>query len=199
MNNRLINLRKRNLILASRSPRRQVLLDGLDLSFEIKVKTIKEEYPSDMPFEEVPIFLSKLKAKTFDITKLYDNDIIITADTIVVLDGKIIGKPKSKKDAIKIIKSLSGNKHTVITGVCLTSNKKQVAFSSNSTVYFKEIPLEDIEYYVEEYSPMDKAGAYGIQEWIGYIAIERIEGSFYNVMGLPTQLLYEELLKFIEE
>lgn len=199
MNNRLKNLRKRNLILASRSPRRQMLLDGLDVSFEIKVKNTKEVYPKDMPVEEVPIFLSKLKAKAFDITKLYDNDIVITADTIVVLDGKIIGKPKSKKEAIKIIQSLSGNKHTVITGVCLTSNKKQVTFSAKSTVYFREISTEDIEYYVEEYSPMDKAGAYGIQEWIGYIAIEKIEGSFYNVMGLPTQMLYEELLKFIEE
>lgn len=199
MNNRLKNLRKRNLILASRSPRRQMLLDGLDVSFEIKVKNTKEVYPKDLPVEEVPIYLSILKSKAFDITKLYDNDIVITADTIVVLDGKIIGKPKSKKEAIKIIQSLSGNKHTVITGVCLTSNKKQVTFSAKSTVYFREISTEDIEYYVEEYSPMDKAGAYGIQEWIGYIAIEKIEGSFYNVMGLPTQMLYEELLKFIEE
>jgi len=199
MNNRLTNLRKHNLILASRSPRRQVLLDGLDLSFEIKVKNTKEDYPADMPFDEVPIFLSKLKAEAFDINVLNNNDIIITADTIVVLNDKIIGKPKSKKEAIKILQSLSGSKHTVITGVCLTSNKKQVTFSSNSTVYFREIPIADIEYYVEEYNPMDKAGAYGIQEWIGYIAIEKIEGSFYNVMGLPTQILYEELLKFIEE
>ncbi len=197
MNNRLKVLRKHNLILASRSPRRQVLLDGLDLSFEIKVKNTKETYPSEMPVEEVPEFLSKLKAKAFDIDKLMDNDIVITADTIVVLDGKIIGKPKSKKDAIRIISSLSGNKHTVITGVCLTSNKKQITFSASSTVYFKNIEKQDIEYYVEEYSPLDKAGAYGIQEWIGYIAIEKIEGSFYNVMGLPTQTLYDELLKFV--
>ena len=199
MNNRLQYLRKQNLILASRSPRRQVLLDGLDLSFEIKVKNTKEIYPKDMPFEEVPIFLSKLKSEAFDISSLNDNDIIITADTIVVLDGEIIGKPKSKKDAIKILQSLSGNKHTVITGVCLTSNKKQITFSASSTVYFREIPLKDIEYYVDEYSPLDKAGAYGIQEWIGYIAIEKIEGSFYNVMGLPTQMLYEELLRFVED
>jgi septum formation protein len=198
MNNRLKNLRKHNLILASRSPRRQVLLAGLDLSFEIKVKNTKEIYPSDMPIDEVPEYLSKLKATAFDINKLNDNDIVITADTIVVLDGKIIGKPKSKSEAKKILQSLSGHNHTVITGVCLTSNKNQITFSSSSEVFFRELSKNDIDYYVDEYSPMDKAGAYGIQEWIGYIAIEKIEGSFYNVMGLPTQILYEELIKFIE-
>jgi septum formation protein len=198
MNIRLKNLRKHNLILASRSPRRQVLLAGLDLSFEIKVKNTKEVYPSDIPVDEVPEYLSKLKATAFDINKLNDNDIVITADTIVVLEGKIIGKPKSKAEAKKILESLSGNNHTVITGVCITSNKKQITFSSSSEVFFRELSKNDIDYYVDEYSPMDKAGAYGIQEWIGYIAIEKIEGSFYNVMGLPTQILYEELIKFIE-
>jgi len=196
MISRLKKLRKFNLILASRSPRRQMLMDGLDLSFEIKVKNVKEIYPEDMHYEEVPIFLSKLKAESFDRSKLTKTDIVITADTIVVLGEKIIGKPKSKAEAKRIIKSLSGNKHKVITGVTLTSASKQKSFSSVSEVYFREINSQDIDYYVEEYMPLDKAGAYGIQEWIGYIGIEKIEGSFYNVMGLPTQLLYEELLSF---
>ncbi len=198
MNNRLKNLQKYNLILASGSPRRQMLLDGLDLSFEIKVKSIKEIYPPDLSINEVPEYLSKLKVNAYNVENLKDNDILITADTIVVLKGKIIGKPKSKTDAKEILQKLSGNKHTVITGVCLTSNKRQRVFSSSSRVYFREISTQDIDYYVEEYNPIDKAGAYGIQEWIGYIAIEKIEGSFYNVMGLPTQLLYEELIKFVE-
>jgi len=172
-------------------------MDGLDLSFEIKVKNVKEIYPEDMHYNDVPEFLSKLKAKSFDRSQLVKTDIVITADTIVVLDEKVIGKPKSKAEAKRILKSLSGNKHKVITGVCLTSAVKQTTFSSTSEVYFREINAQDIDYYVEEYHPLDKAGAYGIQEWIGYIGIERIEGSFYNVMGLPTQLLYEELLDFI--
>ena len=197
MVSRLKKLRRYNLILASRSPRRQMLMDGLDLSFEIKVKNVKEIYPEDMHYNDVPEFLSKLKAKSFDRSQLVKTDIVITADTIVVLDEKVIGKPKSKAEAKRILKSLSGNKHKVITGVCLTSAVKQTTFSSTSEVYFREINAQDIDYYVEEYHPLDKAGAYGIQEWIGYIGIERIEGSFYNVMGLPTQLLYEELLDFI--
>jgi septum formation protein len=174
-----------------------MLMAGLDLSFEIKAKNVKENYPKDMHYTEVPVYLSKLKATPFDVNLLNDRDIIITADTIVVLDGKIIGKPKSKAEAKRILQSLSGNKHKVITGVCLTSNKKQITFSSESEVYFRKINQKDIEYYVEEYMPLDKAGAYGIQEWIGYVSIEKIEGSFYNVMGLPTQMLYEELFNFI--
>ncbi len=174
-----------------------MLMDGLDLSFEIKVKNVKEIYPDNLHYLEVPTFLSKLKAESFDVNKLSKTDIIITADTIVVLDDKVIGKPKSKAEAKRILKLLSGNNHKVITGITLTSATKQKSFSSTSTVYFRELNSQDIDYYVEEYMPLDKAGAYGIQEWIGYIAIEKIDGSFYNVMGLPTQLLYEELLAFI--
>jgi len=196
MRNRLIQLRRYNLILASRSPRRQMLLQGLDLLFEIKVKNTKEVYPKDMNFQEVPEFLAKLKAEAFNLEDLKKNDVIITADTIVVLDGEIIGKPKSKKGAKEIIQKLSGKEHTVITGVCLTSREHQKSFSSTSTVQFRDINEQDIEYYVEEYLPLDKAGAYGIQEWIGYVAIEKITGSFYNVMGLPTQILFEELVSF---
>ena len=196
MRNRLIQLRRYNLILASRSPRRQMLLQGLDLLFEIKVKNTKEIYPSDMDFLKVPEYLAKLKAGAFNRDDLKKNDVVITADTIVVLDGIIIGKPKSKKEAKSILKKLSGKEHTVITGVCLTGKEFQKSFSSTSNVQFRELNEQDIEYYVEEYAPMDKAGAYGIQEWIGYVAIEKINGSFYNVMGLPTQLLFEELVQF---
>ncbi len=198
MDSRLRKLHKFNLILSSRSPRRQQLMAGLNLHFEIKAKNVKEIYPKEMLFEEVPAYLSKLKATAFKRDKLEAHDILITADTIVVLEGQIIGKPKSKAEAIKILQALSGKRHKVITGVCLTSNTKQHIFSDTSEVYFKELNIKDIEYYVEEYSPLDKAGAYGIQEWIGYVGIDKIEGSFYNVMGLPTQMLYEELLNFIE-
>ena len=197
MESRLAKLHQYNLILSSRSPRRQQLMAGLDLRFEVKTKNIKEIYPDDMPVHEVPLYLSKLKATAFDPEKLKKNDIIITADTIVVLENKLIGKPKNKTEAIKSLQAISGKQHTVITGVCLTSKTKQIAFSASSKVFFKKLNQADIEYYVEEYSPFDKAGAYGIQEWIGYVGIEKIEGSFYNVMGLPTQLLYENLLNFI--
>ena len=196
MRNRLTKLRRYNLILASRSPRRQMLLQGLDLSFEIKVKNTKEVYPKDLNYEEVPEFLAQLKAAAFNLDDLKKNDIIITADTIVVLDGEIIGKPKTKKEAKAIIQKLSGKEHQVITGVCLTSKNLQKHFSSTSTVQFRNINEQDIAYYVDEYMPLDKAGAYGIQEWIGYVAIEKITGSFYNVMGLPTQILFEELIAF---
>lgn len=182
--------------MASRSPRRQMLLNGLDLIFEVKVKNTKEIYPEEMHYLEVPEYLARLKAGAFVREDLSKNSIIITADTIVVLDGEIIGKPKDKEDAKKMIQRLSGKEHTVITGVCLTSRDQQVVFSSQSEVLFRELNESDIDYYVEEYNPLDKAGSYGIQEWIGYIAIEKIKGSFYNVMGLPTQLLFEELVQF---
>ena len=198
MKSRLQKLQKFNLILATKSPRRQLLMKGMDLNFEIKVKRIKEEYPEDLPYIEVPEYLAKLKASVCKTDKLKKHDIYITADTIVVLKGQVIGKPKNKTQAKKTLEALSGQMHKVITGVCLTSSKKQTCFSSESNVYFKKIHKEDIDYYVNEYMPFDKAGSYGIQEWIGYIGIERIEGSFYNVMGLPTQMLYEELLNFIE-
>ncbi len=146
----------------------------------------------------MPEYLAKLKAEACNRDSLKKKDIYITADTIVVLNDEVIGKPKNKTQAKKIIKALSGQKHTVITGVCLTSSNKQHSFSSKSDVYFRELEDADIDYYVEEYMPLDKAGAYGIQEWIGYIGIKKIEGSFYNVMGLPTQMLYEELFSFID-
>ena len=196
MKSRLSKLQRYNLILASRSPRRQMLLRGLDLVFEVKVKNTKEHFPDDMPYEQVPEFLAKLKADAFDQEQLGANDILITADTIVVLDGEIIGKPKNKEAAREMLKRLSGKEHTVITGVCLTGREDQKVFSARSEVLFRELNDQDIAYYVDEYNPLDKAGSYGIQEWIGYVAIERISGSFYNVMGLPTQMLFEELIRF---
>lgn len=198
MSFRLKTLMKYNLILASKSPRRQMLLKGLDLDFQIVVKSTSEKYPADMPLEKIPEFLSKEKAKSIDLSKRPKNSIVITADTVVILDHKIIEKPKSEEEAMAMLKSLSGNTHTVITGVSLTSFEKQISFSSSSKVHFRELNDKDIEYYVHQYEPFDKAGSYGIQEWIGYIAIESIEGSFYNVMGLPTQLLYEKLIEFVE-
>jgi len=194
----LKKLLKYNLILASRSPRRQLLLTGLDLDFQVIVKSIKENYPAEMPIEEVPEYLSKAKASAIDINSKSDNTILITADTVVIFDNKLIEKPKSKEEAFEMLSALSGKCHTVITGVTLTSKQKQKSFSSFSKVYFNSLKEDDIRYYVEKYNPLDKAGSYGIQELIGYIAIEKIEGSFYNVMGLPTQQLYEELVKFIE-
>jgi len=199
MSFRLKELLKYNLILASRSPRRQMLLKGLDLDFQIIVKSNDENYPSDMPLEEVPEYLSKIKATAIDLTTRGSNSIVITADTVVILNNEIIEKPKSEEEAFAMLQKLSGKSHTVITGVSLTSIEKQISFSASSKVYFKELNIQDIEYYVNRYQPFDKAGSYGIQEWIGYIAIESIEGSFYNVMGLPTQLLYEKLIEFIKK
>jgi septum formation protein len=173
-----------------------MLLRGLDLVFEVKVKNTKEVFPEDMDYTEVPEYLAQLKAKAFNQKDLEKNSIIITADTIVILENEIIGKPKSKKEAKQMLHRLSGKEHTVITGVCLTSNEQQHVFSARSEVYFRTLNDADIEYYVEEYNPLDKAGSYGIQEWIGYVAIEKINGSFYNVMGLPTQMLFEELIQF---
>jgi septum formation protein len=197
MNRQLAKLKKYNIILATRSPRRHMLMKGLDLNFEVKVKNTKENFPPEMPVDEVPVFLSKQKAAAFDLEKLQNNDLIITADTIVVLGGLIIGKPTNKQHAIEILQLLSGKQHTVYTGITITSKSRQHSFVSESKVTFKTLDQDAIEFYVEEYNPMDKAGAYGIQEWIGYVGIESIEGSFYNVMGLPTQKLYEELLNFV--
>jgi septum formation protein len=184
-----------NIILASKSPRRQHLLKELGLDFSVRVIDTDEIYPDGLALEEIPVFLAELKAKSFD-GKLDNNDLVITADTIVWLDGEVLGKPVDKTDAIKMLRKLSNNEHQVVTGVCLKSNQKQKSFYAVSNVAFKELTESEIEYYVEHYKPYDKAGAYGIQEWIGYIGITHIEGSFFNVMGLPIQKLYTELLCF---
>ncbi|KAF0235847.1 MAG: septum formation [Prolixibacteraceae bacterium] len=184
-----------NYILASKSPRRQELLHSLGINFQVVIKEVEENFPEHLFKEEIPVFLAELKSKSL-MDKLKENDLLITADTIVWLNGEVLGKPENKQEAIKILQKLSANEHQVITGVCLTSIHKQKSFFSVSNVRFKELSLSEIEYYVSEYNPLDKAGAYGIQEWIGYIGITHIEGSFFNVMGLPVQQLYTEIQNF---
>ena len=188
-------IKKYNIILASQSPRRQMLLKGLDIPFEIKIKDTEEIYPSNLKKEEIALHLCKLKASAFE-NEIDDKTLVITADTIVWINEKVLNKPKDFNDAVNILKQLSGNMHEVITGVCLKTNEKTHTFYALTKVYFKNLSDQEIEYYVLNYKPYDKAGAYGAQEWIGYVAIEKIEGSYFNVMGLPTRMLYDELMKF---
>lgn len=189
-------LEGKKLILASGSPRRHELLQGLDFPFEIDTKnSFTEEYPAEMPVEDVPLFLATGKSHGFH-RQLADNEIIITADTMVLCKGRIMGKPHSKEEATEMLKFLSGCKHTVLTGVCIRSNAKTDRFTARTDVYFNELKAEEIEYYLNRYRPYDKAGSYGVQEWIGYVGITKIDGSYYNVMGLPVQLVYRSLLNF---
>ncbi len=187
---------RKHLILASQSPRRQYLLKELGLDFEILTTHVQEEYPAGLQHAEIARFLAELKADSFDVGRLHENNIIIAADTIVSLGGEILGKPANYREAFSMLEKLSGCRHEVITGVCLKSRKKRVTFHNISSVYFKTLSTEEIDYYIENFQPFDKAGGYGCQEWIGYIGISKIEGSFFNVMGLPVKELYEELLKF---
>jgi septum formation protein len=183
------------IILASKSPRRQELLNDLGLKFSVQSIDIPEVFPESLGMTEVPVYLAELKAEAF-LPTLKDNQLVITADTIVWLDGQVLNKPTDYADGFRMLKSLSGKKHQVITGVCLLSTEKKVSFYACTDVWFKELSDEEIRYYLENYRPYDKAGAYGIQEWIGYIGIQRIDGSFFNVMGLPVQSLYEHLKAF---
>jgi septum formation protein len=183
------------IILASKSPRRRQLLDGLNIPFEVVIHEVDEVFPEGLPMEEIPVYLAKLKAEPFA-EELSHDALVITADTIVWIDGTVLGKPNDYDHAAEMLRHLSGKKHIVVTGICLTSREKQVTFSASTDVYFKELSDSEIDYYLEHYRPYDKAGSYGVQEWIGYIAITRIEGSYFNVMGLPVQRLYEELRKF---
>lgn len=183
------------IILASGSPRRSQLMRDCGFQFEIRMKDIEEIYPAELPITVVPEYLAKLKAKAFE-GELKADELVVTADTVVCIDAKILGKPQNRTVAIEMLETLSGRKHTVVTGVCLTTTEKQESFSVFTDVYFKPLTSGEITYYVDHYKPFDKAGGYGIQEWIGYIGIERIDGSFYNVMGLPVQRLYEALRHF---
>ena len=184
------------VLLASNSPRREELLRGIDIDFEIKVlPDIDETYPSNLALEEVAEFVAQKKATSY-YSILKENELLITADTVVVLEGKIYGKPKDEEEAKEMLLALSGKTHRVISGVCLTSTIKQTCFSVTSDVEFSDLTNEEIEYYVERYSPLDKAGSYGVQEWIGYIGVKHISGSYYNIMGLPIQRLYRELKSF---
>lgn len=190
-------LRPYRLILASRSPRRRQLLAGAGIDYELAADyDVEEVYPDGLPAEEVPSYLSELKSAAYPNT-LTDSDILITADTVVCLDGRLIGKPADRADALAILGRLSGHRHTVVTGTTLRTAGRQRTFAVRSDVWFRTLTDEEIMYYVDTYKPFDKAGAYGVQEWVGYVAIERIEGSFYNVMGLPMQRLYLELGEFV--
>lgn len=193
----LENLAAYRIILGSNSPRRRELLAGLDLSFDVHViPGLEENYPDSLQPQGIPVFLSKQKAEAY-LSTLEDQVLLITADTIVWNETEVIGKPKDREDAIRMLRSLSGHEHQVVTGVCLTTTKKQETFSVVSSVRFASLTDEEIIYYVDKYKPFDKAGAYGIQEWIGYVGVESISGSFYNVMGLPVQRLYQELKRFV--
>jgi len=192
------NIDDYKIILASQSPRRHYLLKEIGLEFEIKLKQfVDESYPDYLKKEEIPLYIAGKKAEIYG--KLEDNEILITADTIVWLKDKVLQKPIDQDDAIKILRELSGNCHQVYTGVCIKSNYKEVLFSACTDVYFKKLTYAEIDYYINHFQPFDKAGAYGIQEWIGYIGVEKINGSFFNVMGLPIQKLYTELDDFINE
>ncbi|WP_299439213.1 Maf-like protein [uncultured Aquimarina sp.] len=189
-------LKDHNLILASGSPRRQQFFKDLDLDFTIQLKEVEEIYPDHLNASEISDFLAKLKADEF--TQLKSNDILVTSDTIVWHHSKAIGKPKSIQDAKSMIASLSGETHEVITSVCFKTASTTKIINQTTKVTFKSLTSKEIDYYVDTFSPMDKAGAYGIQEWIGYIGITHIEGSYFNVMGLPVQLVYETLIELAE-
>ena len=191
-------LKNYHLILASASPRRRELLADCDLAFTLAEKFECEEcYPADLEAEKVAEYLSLLKSNAYP-HPLCEGDILLTADTVVILGDKILGKPHSEAEAVEMISSLSGATHKVVTGVTLRTPSQTISFSAESLVSFRALEAEEVSYYVEKYRPMDKAGAYGIQEWIGYIGIEGIEGSFYNVMGLPTQRLYQALKELVK-
>ncbi len=184
------------VLLASNSPRRKELLQGIDIDFEIKVlPDIDESYPATLPVEEVAEFIAEKKASSYT-NNLKEDELLITADSVVILDGAIFGKPNNKEEANAMLTALSGKAHRVISGVCLATLEKQVSFSVTSEVLFSELSNEEIEYYINRYSPFDKAGSYGIQEWIGYIGVEHLSGSYFNIMGLPIQRLYRELKNF---
>lgn len=192
----LDNISRYKVLLASKSPRRRELLKMLDISFEIaEAVEVDETYPADMPPRQVPLYLSALKAKAYS-EHIHDNELIITADTIVINDGKILGKPRDTAQASAMLQAMAGHSHTVVTGVSLTSASKQVSFDVTTEVLFAPLTDDEIDYYINNYKPLDKAGAYGIQEWIGAVAVSGIKGSFYNVMGLPIHQLYRKLSCF---
>ena len=192
----LFNLKKYHIILASKSPRRQELLRGMGIEFSIMTKETDESFPAEMPLDEVPKYLSLQKSLAFTDDELPSDYLLITSDTVVICEGEILGKPKDRKDAARMLQLLSGKTHHVVTGVTVRSAEKSESFAVRSNVTFAELNDEEIDYYIEHCKPYDKAGAYGIQEWIGYVGISGLEGSFYNVMGLPTRRLYQCLKGF---
>lgn len=191
----LENLDKYQIILASNSPRRKELMSGLGVDYVVRtLPDVDESYPADLSGAEIPAYISREKADAYRAI-MQPGKLLITADTIVWLDGKVLGKPEGREGAVEMLRSLSGKSHQVFTGVCLTTTEWQKSFTAASDVEFDALSEEEIQYYVDKYQPMDKAGAYGVQEWIGYIGVKSISGSFYNIMGLPIQKLYGELKK----
>lgn len=191
-------LKSKNLILASGSPRRQELLKSLGVPFEIRIKEIDEVYPKHLKKSEISDYLAQLKSNAF-VEELNPKDLLITSDTIVWYHNMALGKPKSKDGAFQMLQKLSGKTHEVITSVCIKSLQKEDIFNCITKVTFKELSNEEIQFYIDNYNPMDKAGAYGIQDWIGQIGVTKIEGSYFNVMGFPIHKIYSQLLKFSKE
>ena len=186
-------LKSYTVILASGSPRRQQFLKDLGIDFVIRTKDIKEVYPKYLHGKEITDYLAVLKANAFK-DSLKKNEILITADTIVRFNGKVLGKPTDAKNAKEMLKELSGQAHEVITSVCIKTSEKQILINDSTDVYFKVLTDDEINFYVENYQPFDKAGSYGIQEWLGYIGVEKIVGSYYNVMGFPVHKFYKEMM-----
>ena len=191
----LDNLEKYKVILASGSPRRRELMAGLGVNYEVRIlPDVDESYPDTLQGEKIPLYIAKEKADAY-IPMMQPDELIITADTIVWLDGKVLGKPRDREDALQMLRTMSGRTHEVFTGVCITTTDWQRSFTAQTEVRFATLSEDEIIYYVDNFKPMDKAGAYGVQEWIGFIGVENISGSYYNIMGLPVQKLYRELLK----
>lgn len=185
-----------NIILASNSPRRKELLSGIDVQYQLRTfSEVDETYPDDLPKKSIPEYLAKKKAAA-SFNEIQPDELLITADTIVLLDDEVLGKPRDYDEIKSMLQRLSGKTHLVITGVCLTSSKKQVSFSDTTKVTFAQLSNEEIDYYAVNYNPTDKAGAYGIQEWIGFVGVESLEGSYFNVMGLPIRRVYEAIKQF---
>ena len=185
-----------HIILASNSPRRKELLAGIDVNFDVRViRDIDESYPASIPTKDIAEYISRKKATVYR-QQMASDELIITADTIVVLDSEVMGKPHDEADASRMLHELSGRTHQVITGVTLTTTDRQQSFSVETDVTFKSLTDEEINYYIQHYKPYDKAGAYGIQEWIGHIGVTALKGSYFNVMGLPVQRIYEALRQF---
>ena len=192
----LDNLQKYRIILASNSPRRKLLLGGLGIPFEVKVlPDVDESYPDDIPLTEVAEYIAREKAESYR-PLMSDYELIITADTTVIAAGEVMGKPKDDDDVRRMLGTLSDRTHQVVTGVCITTRQRQSSFSAITDVTFKRLTSDEIDYYLKNFRPYDKAGAYGVQEWIGYIGVSAINGSFYNVMGFPIQRIYNELSTF---
>ena len=191
----LDNLKKYKVILASYSPRRKEFLAGLGVYYDVRTLQDEDEsYPDTLQGADIPLYIAKEKADAYR-NMLQPGELMITADTIVWLDGRVLGKPKDREDALCMLRDMSGRTHEVFTGVCITTTEWQRSFAAQTEVRFAELSEEEITYYVDKFQPMDKAGAYGVQEWIGFIGVENISGSYYNIMGLPVQRLYKELVK----